>query len=37
MGMWSRILAKGDACRSAMRMSNRNYQDILKICEQPTG
>lgn len=33
-----RILAKGDALPlSAMRMSNRNYQDILKICEQPYG
>ena len=33
-----RILAKGDALPlSAMRMSEKNYQDILKICEQPYG
>ncbi len=33
-----RILAKGDTLPlEAMRMTSRNYRDLLKICEQPYG
>lgn len=33
-----RILAKGDALPlAAMRMTPKNHQDLLKICEQPYG